>query len=109
MKLNRYESIFIALIFIFTVSFVCSFIIPSSGQTVAENPQTKLTHFSIDINEATKEQFAGLEGIDMSTAQRIIEYRNELGRFKRIEDLLAVDGVDYAVLYDNESFITIKK
>lgn len=45
----------------------------------------------------------------MSTAQRIIEYRNELGRFKRIEDLLAVDGVDYAVLYDNESFITIKK
>lgn len=47
----------------------------------------------IDINRAEVWLLEALSGIGPSKAQAIVDYRNENGPFKRIEDLLRVEGI----------------
>lgn len=47
----------------------------------------------VNINTATKEQLKALSGIGDSTAEKIIAYRNENGKFQTIEDLKKVPGI----------------
>ena len=53
-------------------------------------PQTKER---LDINQASSEQLQTLPGIGPSTAQKIIDYRNEIGYFEDIEDIKNVQGI----------------
>ena len=47
----------------------------------------------IDINRATEEELMTLPGINRQTARNIIEYRKQIGAYKRVEDLALVSGV----------------
>ena len=47
----------------------------------------------ININTATKEQLDTLPGIGVSTAEKIIQYRKEKGKFKNKEDIKNVNGI----------------
>ena len=47
----------------------------------------------ININTATKEQLMDLPGIGEVTAERIIRYRRESGKFATIEDLRVIKGI----------------
>jgi competence protein ComEA len=47
----------------------------------------------IDLNVANEKELQELPGIGPVTAQRIIDLRQKSGRFKRVEDLLAVRGI----------------
>ena len=47
----------------------------------------------IDLNTATSVQLETLPRIGPRTAERILEYRREHGRFERIEDLMDVRGI----------------
>lgn len=47
----------------------------------------------ININTATEEQLMTLSGINRQTAQNIVEYRQHIGGFRRVEDLALVSGV----------------
>lgn len=47
----------------------------------------------IDLNAANVKELEELPGIGPVTAQRIIDMRQKSGRFKRVEDLLAVRGI----------------
>jgi len=47
----------------------------------------------ININTASKEQLKTLDGIGDSTAQKIIDYRNEKGFFNSLEDIKNVSGI----------------
>ncbi|HYV18447.1 MAG TPA: helix-hairpin-helix domain-containing protein [Verrucomicrobiae bacterium] len=47
----------------------------------------------ININAATADQLTALPGIGPSYAQRIVEYREKNGPFKKVEDLLNVTGI----------------
>lgn len=49
----------------------------------------------ININTATKEELKSLSGIGDQTANKIIEYRQEI-KFIQVEDLLNVDGIGEA-------------
>lgn len=47
----------------------------------------------ININNATQTELESLPGIGASTAQKIIDYRKEKGKFNRIEDIMNVNGI----------------
>ena len=47
----------------------------------------------ININTATRGELMDLSGIGEVLAGRIIDYRNQHGRFERIEDIMRVTGI----------------
>ena len=47
----------------------------------------------LDLNAATAEQLDGLPGIGPATAQAIVQYRTEHGRFRSVDGLLSVRGI----------------
>ncbi len=57
----------------------------------------------IDINKADASKFEEVDGIDHETARRIIEFREEIGDFKRLADLDNVPGLDGNRLHNLKS------
>lgn len=47
----------------------------------------------VNINTAAVDELTTLPGIGKSYAQRIVEYRDKNGPFKKVEDLLNVRGI----------------
>lgn len=50
----------------------------------------------VNINKATQSELETLSGIGPSTALKIINYREENGEFKKIEDIKNVPGIGEA-------------
>jgi len=63
--------------------------------------------FPIDINRADADAFMALPGIDYVLAKRMIAYRNEIGAFTRVEDLLNVKGIGNKRMEEIYDLITI--
>lgn len=55
--------------------------------------ELKLREKSINLNNAGIDELCTLPGIGESTAQKIIEYRNKKGKFKKISDIMNVKGI----------------
>ena len=49
---------------------------------------------TLNVNTATLDELAALDGIDERTAWEIVTYRDEHGAFQNMEELLFVDGYD---------------
>lgn len=47
----------------------------------------------VDLNQADQKLLETLPGIGPTTARRILEYREENGRFERIEEIMNVWGI----------------
>jgi competence protein ComEA len=47
----------------------------------------------IDLNASTIKELEELPGVGPVTAKRIIDARQKSGRFRRVEDLLAIRGI----------------
>jgi competence protein ComEA len=47
----------------------------------------------LDINRATAEDFATLPGVGPELARRIVAFREKHGPYRRIEDLMVVEGM----------------
>ena len=67
---------------------------PPAGAPVTAAP--------ININTATVPELESLPGIGKATAERIIEYREKNGGFKKVEDLMNVRGIG------EKSFLNLK-
>jgi comEA protein len=52
-----------------------------------------VTTEKINLNSATAEQLQSLPGIGPATAKSIIEQRNKVGKFNRIEEIINVKGI----------------
>jgi len=65
-------------------------------------PPASVQKASINLNSATLDQLETLPGIGRKTAERIVEFRQKNGGFKKIEELMNVKGIG------EKSFLKIK-
>ena len=79
----------------------------ASAAETTEAMTEAVISFPIDINTAGKEEFMALPGIGEVLAERILAYRNEVGRFQLPEELMNVDGIGKKRFEDILDFITI--
>jgi competence protein ComEA len=63
----------------------------------------------ININTASAEELAQLNGIGRVLAERIIDYRNEHGGFRYTYELMDVKGVGEAKYNAIKEYITVKE
>ena len=56
----------------------------------------------INLNTATVAQLESLPGIGAATAKRIVEHRQKIGAFKKVEELMNVKGIG------EKSFLKLK-
>ncbi|HEX2444388.1 MAG TPA: helix-hairpin-helix domain-containing protein [Vicinamibacterales bacterium] len=75
----------------------------AAGQKKDDGGESRKTSSAVvNINSATVTELETLPGIGARTAQRILEYRQKNGGFKKIEELMNVQGVG------EKSFLKIK-
>lgn len=61
----------------------------------------------ININTATQQQLQKIPGIGSTLAQRIIDYRNQIGKFNSLEDLYRVKGIGEAKFQQIKPYIQL--
>jgi competence protein ComEA len=79
----------------------------------ATRPAARTTSMSasagapINLNTATVAQLETIPGIGKATAERILEYRQKNGGFKKIEDLMNVRGIGEKSFLKMKPLITV--
>lgn len=76
--------------------------IPRTSETSQPQPQR------ININLAEAWLLDALPGIGPDRAQAIVDYRNQNGKFRRIEDLLNVNGIGQTALDEIRGLIILE-
>jgi competence protein ComEA len=61
----------------------------------------------VNLNAATLAQLQTLPGVGASTAQRIVDYRQKNGAFKKIEELMNVKGVGEKSFLKLKPFVSV--
>ena len=75
-------------------------VLPSSPENAApietaaqDGTMSAQISFPVDVNTADMTELCALPGIGETLARRILEYREQYGRFERPEELLNVEGI----------------
>lgn len=81
-----------------------------AGQNIVVNSlgtNEEENNAKVNINTANKEKLETLPGIGETTAQKIIDYREQNGKFTKIEDLQNVSGIGEAKFNSLKDKITV--
>ena len=62
----------------------------------------------LDVNKATPEELEQVPGIGPVTARAIISYREKNGPFRRIEELMIIDGISEQRLEKWRPWLAVK-
>jgi len=61
----------------------------------------------VNLNESTFEQLITLKGVGHTRAKAIIVYRQEVGSFKSIDELMEVNGIGEKIVLQNKARLSI--
>ena len=62
----------------------------------------------ININTASADELANLNGIGKVKAEAIIEHRKQIGEFKSLEELTLVKGIGHSILEKNRNLLSLE-
>jgi competence protein ComEA len=68
---------------------------------------TKAVGAAVNLNTASASQLEAVPGIGSKMAQRIVEYRQKNGAFKKIEELMNVKGIGEKSFLKLKAHITV--
>ena len=85
-----------------TMILVALFLNGLAVQAQEPRPAAEAMSAPINLNTATVAQLETLPGIGKATAERILEYRQKSGGFKKVEDLMNIRGIG------EKSFLKLK-
>ena len=110
-KVTKTEWLMLALAGVFLAALVLLYhqaaaVAPGTDYTISTQrqaaepvtPEPPEPEGPVDVNAAGAEELQRLTGIGPALAQRIIDYREEHGPFRTVEDLLEVKGIGEATL-----------
>ena len=90
--------------------------LPAVAQQKSQAPAAKppaaakdgaATIATVNLNTATQAQLETLPGIGAKAAQRILEYRQKNGSFKKPEDLMNVKGIGEKAFLKLKPYLTV--
>ena len=82
--------------------------VPNKAEEIEDYKETTGKSSTVNLNTATLEELTSLPGIGESTAQKIIDYRKQNGKFKAIEDLKNVSGIGESKFDNIKDKITVR-
>ena len=85
-----------------------NYIIENSGSGVIISEENEISNTIININKANQTELETLPGIGPSLADRIINYREEKGKFSKIEDIKNVTGIGDSKYSNIKDLIKVK-
>ncbi|MFL1732718.1 ComEA family DNA-binding protein [Moraxella oculi] len=86
----------------------CHFDASSAYQAMMKHQaSTKKQALHLNINTATASDFTSLSGVGINTAERIVEYRRQVGRFVSVDELMQVKGIGKATLEKNRHRLSV--
>ena len=92
----------ISLIVFFSISTVLFYSTVSLAAEKSKVSEQQMAVLMVNINKASAEDIADvLTGVGLNKAKVIVEYRNKIGSFKNIEQLLEVKGIGPATIEKN--------
>ena len=77
------------------------------GQGKPAPPPKSSATAIVHLNTATVAQIATLPGVGEKAAQRIVEYREKNGGFKKIEELMNVKGIGEKSFLKLKALVTV--
>lgn len=83
--------------------------ISKSPSEISSNSEIDDINIFLDINTATIEQLSEINGINQKLAENIIDFRNKIGEFFEITELLNVKDITYEILDEIKDNIYIKE
>lgn len=81
--------------------------VPAPGAAGAVPPGTGGAPIRVNLNTATAEQLDALPGVGPVTAQAILSWREQNGRFAAVDDLLDVKGIGEATLAELRDLVVV--
>jgi competence protein ComEA len=75
---------------------------PSVPALTQQPPAAAARAAALDLNTASVTDLESLPGVGRQTAERIVEYRQKNGAFKKVEELMNVKGIG------EKSFLKLK-
>lgn len=91
------------------VLFLVLILILATTITALAQGQKKIVGKTVNINKATAEEIArSVPLVPLDLAKKIVQYRQEMGTFQSLEELLQVDGFDKKFLERIKPFLLLE-